>query len=143
MSRAVANLEAAKERAMKIRPRIGGFPFLAEILRRAGVTKNIWTLPSCQSLYLTSAGPVVQQMNPLIHGSAEVHPFDRESLIRALRKDQAGLGSFPEFLNEAWLAGVIRYEVDLLEREVTYFGAAGETYLEEYPDVDLQFPPAS
>lgn len=37
---------------------VGGFPYLAEILRlrRAGVTRNVWFLPACESLYLTDAG---------------------------------------------------------------------------------------
>ena len=52
MSKAIDNLQAAQKRAIAIRPKIGGFPYLAEILRRAGVTKNFWFLPSCQSLYL-------------------------------------------------------------------------------------------
>ena len=36
MSRAIENLEAAQKRALAIRPRVGGFPYLAETLRRAG-----------------------------------------------------------------------------------------------------------
>ena len=50
MSKAIENLEAAQKRALAIRPRIGGFPYLAETLRRAGVTRNFWFLPACQSL---------------------------------------------------------------------------------------------
>jgi hypothetical protein len=36
MSKATANLEAAQRRAMATRPKVGGFPHLAETLRRAG-----------------------------------------------------------------------------------------------------------
>ena len=50
MSEAVSNLQAAQERAMAGRPRVGGFPYLAETLRRAGVTRNVWHLPACASL---------------------------------------------------------------------------------------------
>jgi uncharacterized protein YbcV (DUF1398 family) len=28
------------------RPKVGGFPYLAETLRRAGVTRNLWYLPA-------------------------------------------------------------------------------------------------
>ncbi|HET6247854.1 MAG TPA: hypothetical protein VFE47_09160 [Tepidisphaeraceae bacterium] len=37
MSDAIENLTAAQRRAMAGRPRVGGFPYLAEVLRRAGV----------------------------------------------------------------------------------------------------------
>ena len=55
MSKAVENLLKAQQFAMSIRPKVGGFPYLAEALRKAGVTRNIWNLPSCQSIYLTAA----------------------------------------------------------------------------------------
>jgi Zinc-binding dehydrogenase len=64
MSKAVENLQAAQKRAMAGRPKVGGFPYLAETLRRAGVTRNLWSLPFCQSLYLTSDGPVVMVLTP-------------------------------------------------------------------------------
>jgi uncharacterized protein YbcV (DUF1398 family) len=41
MSNAIENLQAAQKHAMTIRPKVGGFPYLAETLRRAGVTRNI------------------------------------------------------------------------------------------------------
>ena len=34
MSKATENLEAAQKRAMATRPKVGGFPYLAEVLRR-------------------------------------------------------------------------------------------------------------
>ncbi len=49
---------------MAIRPKVGGFPYLAEALWRAGVTRNVWSLPSCQSLFLTTKGPVGQHRAP-------------------------------------------------------------------------------
>jgi len=119
------------------RPKIGGFPYLAETLRRAGVTHNSWVLPACQSLYSTRYGTVVTQGQPLISGSAEVPSFDSEALIRALRIDQAGESTFSEFLSSTWKAGVVRYEVDFLAREVTYYGANSERYVESYPDVNI------
>jgi uncharacterized protein YbcV (DUF1398 family) len=35
MSKAIENLETAFQRAMEIRPKVGGFPYLAETLRMA------------------------------------------------------------------------------------------------------------
>jgi uncharacterized protein YbcV (DUF1398 family) len=138
MSEAMAHLQAAQAQAMAVRPRVGGFPYLAETLRRAGVTRNVWQLPACQSLYLTERGAVLQQGTPLVSGMADVPGFDQPALIRALRTDQAGESSFPDFLLASWNAGVVRYEVDLLERQVTYYGCKGESHVERYPAVSLQ-----
>ncbi len=137
MSQAIENLESALQRAFAGRPKVGGFPYLAETLRRAGVTRNLWYLPACQSLYLTDAGAVVSQGTPLLTGTADVPPFDREALIKALRTDQAGQSTFPEFLTASWRAGVVRYDVDLTARTVAYYGCHGEEYIESYPAVEV------
>lgn len=137
MSNAIENLKSAQQQAMEIRPRVGGFPYLAEVLRQAGVTRNFWSLPACQSLFLTSQGDVVQQGTPLVTGLVDVSPFDREALIVALRADQAGQSSFPEFLLATWQAGIVRYDVDFSARTCTYYGARGEKYVEAYPEVKV------
>jgi len=138
MSVAIDNLQAALQRAFAGRPTVGGFPYLAETLRRAGVTRNLWFLPSCQSLYLTERGPVVTQGTPLVSGTADVPPFDRDALIAALRTDQAGKSTFPEFLAATWRAGIVRYDVDFDKRIVTYYGYSGDEYAEEYPAVAVE-----
>ena len=97
MSEAIENLQAAQQKAIAIRPKVGGFPCLAETLRRAGVSRNIWTLPACQSVYLTDDGPAVTVGAPLVSPTADVRPFDGDALIAALRTDQAGHSTFPEF----------------------------------------------
>jgi uncharacterized protein YbcV (DUF1398 family) len=137
MSKAIDNLQDAQQRAMAGRPKAGGFPYLAETLRRAGVTRNLWFLPACQSLYLTKDGPVAVQGTPLVSGPADVPPFNQDALIAALRTDQAGNSSFQEFLAASWRAGVVRYDVDLAARKVTYYGCSGEEYIEDYPAVDV------
>ncbi len=137
MSKAIDNLTKAMARAQQIRPRIGGFPYLAETLRQAGATRNLWSLPSCQSLFLTEEGPVVMQGTPLVHGAVDVPKFDENALIRALRIDQAGESTFPEFLEASWRAGVVRYDVDFAARTVAYQGCNGEEYIEAYPAVNI------
>lgn len=138
MSKAVENLIKAQQFAISIRPKIGGFPYLAEALKRAGVTKNIWNLPSCQSIYLTRFGSVVSQGTPLVNSTADIPPFDRDALIQAIQIDQAGQSSFPEFLKSSWEAGVVSYAVDFEKRVVTYYGVLGESYSESYPAVELE-----
>ncbi len=138
MSKAIEILQAAQQRAMAGRPKVGGFPYLAETLRQAGVTRNLWSLPACQSLYLTNEGPVIMQGTPLVSGTVDVPPFDRDALIKALRTDQAGNSTFPEFLAATWRAGVIRYDADFLGRKVAYYGCNGEEYVEDYPAVEVK-----
>lgn len=138
MSQAIENLQTAQKFAMSIRPKVGGFPYLAEALRAAGVSRNVWSLPSCQSVYVTKFGSVVQQGTPLVTGTHDVAKFDREGLIRALRTDQAGNSTFPEFLQASWAAGVVGYDVDFANRKVTYFGSNGESYVEAYQAVEIR-----
>ena len=137
MSKAIDTLQAAQHRAIAIRPKVGGFPYLAETLRRAGVTRNLWYLPSCQSVYLTKEGPVVTVGPALDSGTVDVPVFDREALIKALRTDQAGQSTFLEFLTATWRAGIVRYDVDFAARRVAYYGCNDEEYVEEYAAVDV------
>lgn len=137
MSSAINHLQEAFEKAMANRPKVGGFPYLAECLRSAGVTRNLWQLPSCQSLYLTNKGAVMMPGTPLVSGPVDVPPFDREALIAALRVDQAGESTFPEFLGASWRSGVVSYDVDFAARTVAYYGCNGEVYTEAYPAVEI------
>ena len=137
MSKAVDSLQDAQERAMAGRLKAGGFPYLAETLRRAGATRNLWFLPACQSLYLIKAGPVAAQGTPLVSATVDVPPFNRDALIAALRTDQAGKSSFQEFLAASWRTGVVRYDVDFAAHEVTYYGCNGEEHIEDCPAADV------
>jgi uncharacterized protein YbcV (DUF1398 family) len=120
------------------RPKVGGFPYLAEALRRAGVARNLWYLPACQSVYLTEKGPVVTLGTPLSSGTVDIPPFNQEALIAVLRTDQAGNSTFPQFLDASWRAGVVRYDVDLIARKIAYYGCNGEEYIEDYPAVEVK-----
>lgn len=133
MSHAIEVLQRAILKAMEQRPKVGGFPYLAQILKEAGALRNEWHLPSCQSLYVTLFGPVVMQGTPLVSGAIDVPPFSEAALIAALRADQAGKSDFPAFLCAAWQAGVIRYEVDFEARTVTYYGVSGDMLYRALP----------
>lgn len=137
MKKLTEKLSEAQQHAMSIRPKAGGFPVLAEVLRQAGVQMNRWSLPSCQSVYLFEEGSVVQQGVPLVTGLHEIPEFNRDALINALRTDQEGKSTFPEFLRSAWNAGVTGYDVDFAARKVIYYDVRGERYEEEYPAVEL------
>ena len=137
MSALIEKLTKAQQYAMSIRPKVGGFPVLAEVLRQAGVKMNRWHLPSCQSINIMEEGAVVQQGSPSVIGNHEVPKFDREALIRAIRSDQEGKSTFPEFLQAAWSAGVVSYDADFVERKVSYYGIHNECYIEAYPKVSV------
>lgn len=135
MNSLIQKLTETQKYAMSIRPEVGGFPVLAEVLRQAGVKMNRWSLPSCQSVYIMKEGSVVQQGTPLLTGTSEIPKFNQEALVKAIRTDQEGKSTFPEFLKSTWEAGVIGYDADFEARKVTYYGVNGENYFEEYPSV--------
>lgn len=137
MISAQEKLQTAMQYAMVHRPGVGGFPFLAECLRIAGVEKNTWALPGAQSAYVMKDTVLMQQGTPLVSGMVMVAVFDKPALILALRTDQVGQSTFSEFLMACWNAGVVRYEVDFLERTVAYFGVRNEKYIESYPAVEV------
>jgi uncharacterized protein YbcV (DUF1398 family) len=143
MTNLIEKLQAAQSHALANRPKVGGFPYLAECLKQAGVQHNYWELPSCQSIYVMNDGTVVNQGSPLITGMAEVPVFNEEALITALRTNQAGESTFPEFLQSAWQAGIIKYHVDFSKHLVTYYGANKESYEEFYPEVEVILPETS
>ena len=81
---------------------------------------------------------IVQQGTPLITGNYLIPKLNQEALILAIRKDQAGHSTFPEFLQASWKAGIIGYDVDFTARKVRYYGVYGESYVEEYPAVTIE-----
>ncbi|OPF75402.1 DUF1398 domain-containing protein [Streptomyces antioxidans] len=134
---AIDHLRAALERGEAARPKAGGFPYLAESLRRAGVTHCRMAVPANAFLYLTEHGDVVVQGEPLATGFALAPRFDEAALIAALRSDQAGETTFPEFIRGCWDAGIVWYDVDTEARTCTYYGTGGDSYTEDYPPVTL------
>lgn len=70
-----------------------------------------------------------------MNGPVDVAAFDKDALVKALRSDQAGESTFPEFLEASWRAGIVRYDVDFEARMVSYHGSNGEEYIEPYSAV--------
>jgi len=137
MSTITDTIQDAQLRAAEIRPKVGGFPVMAEVLRQAGIHRNEWTLPAGQTVYLTDAGAVVEPAAPLISAISDVPAFDRGAVIDALRADRAGYSTFPQFLTAIWSAGVTGFVVDLEQRTVTYRGIDNAAYVESYPAVEI------
>lgn len=83
MSTAIEIIEQAIQKGINHRPQIGGFPYLAEALREAGVTINEWILPCCQSLYQTNSGAVIFPHPSLITTATDIPTFNQDLLIQA------------------------------------------------------------
>ena len=133
----VEKIAAAQAHGTEIRPTVGGFPYLAESLRLAGVTRIDVTVPSWTTVLTTAEGSVIQQGTPMTEGATEVPPFDEDAFVAGLRADQEGRIDFPEWMATTWRAGVLWYEVDLDARTCTYRSPAGDTYVEDYPAIDI------
>ena len=142
MSTAIALMTAAQARAARVRPKVGGFPYLAEVFRQAGVTNCYYTVPSMTALYITTSGSVVQQDKPIVTEMVDVPGFNEANLVAAINVDKAGDCTFTEFVEALWRAGATGYQIDFVARTCTYFGVAGERYLESYNEVDLPVEPA-
>lgn len=137
VSTIIDTIDTATAHAVAVRPPVGGFPYLAEALRGAGVRMYYFDVPSSTVRYATDTGDVLQPGALLRSTKTVIAPFDKDALIEALRADQRGETSFPEFVEASFRAGVIRYEVDTAARTCSYFGTRGEKYVEHYPAVDL------
>lgn len=127
----------AAARGAAARAKIGGFPYVAESLRAAGVTKYLFDVPSTTVIDVTDDGAVLRPGQLIRTEQTVVHSFDSDRLVAAIRIDQRGESTFPAFVEQTFLAGVVRYEVDTAARTCTYIGGNGESYVEEYPAVDL------
>jgi uncharacterized protein YbcV (DUF1398 family) len=68
--------------------------------------------------------------------SSDVPLFNREALISALRTDQAGESTFPEFLASSWRAGVDRYDVDFTARTVAFGGPDESEWIVESANLE-------
>lgn len=137
MSTLIETVQSAQRTAAEIRPEVGGFPVLAEVLRQAGIHRHERTLPTGQSVYVTDSGAVIEPVISLVSEMSDVPAFDREAVIGAIRADQAGQTTFPEFLAAIWTAGVTGYVADFDQRTVTYSGIDGTAYVEGYPAVEI------
>lgn len=143
MSNLIDTVTAATAYGMSVRPKVGGFPYLAEAMRQAGIVKNYFDVTSATMVFVTAEGAVIRPGALIRHEPTVISRYDERALIDAIRADQRGETTFPEFVEATFAAGVFRYEVDTAARTCTYFGAHGEQYVEEYPAVVLAPTPAT
>ena len=128
---------AALTWAAAVRPKVGGFPYLAEALRSAGVLEHRFDVVSTSGTYVLDDGVAVLPGRLIEVTPFTAAPFDEGALVAALRTDQAGESTFEEFCAAVLAAGVLTFVVDLEQRTCTYHGGRGESYVERYPAVEL------
>lgn len=129
-------LTVALDRAARVRPAVGGFPYLAEVLRDSGFEHVHCDVAGGTMLYRGPVGAVVTRVPAQAAATVAVPRWDETALVAAIRADQRGERSFPEFLAGCWSAGVTGYDVDLAGRTCTYRSAdPGRRYVEQYPAV--------
>jgi uncharacterized protein YbcV (DUF1398 family) len=133
----VETVQQAQRRGAAVRRRVNGFPYFAEALRGAGIKSIETSIATGGSVYHLADGAVAMNSEPIAAPVSAVPAWEEPALIGALRTDQAGESTFAEFLEASWKAGVIRFRVDLANRTCTYFGIAGNHYVETYPAVVL------
>ncbi|WP_034262866.1 DUF1398 family protein [Actinospica robiniae] len=128
---------AAQQRGFAARPKVAGFPYLAEALRAGGVLRHEFLVPTATSLFTTTAGSaVIPSGAPVVTEPSDVPSWDQPALVAAIEADKQG-GEFPAFVAACWKAGVVRWIIDTAERTCTYLGADGAQYVENYPAVEL------
>ena len=108
MTTVIERIAAAQAHAAAVRPAVSGFPYLAEALRGAGVTRCHFDVPSRTFRYVTTDGSVLHPGALLVDVATMVPRFDRSALVEALRADQRGETAFREFVAACWRAGVVR-----------------------------------
>jgi uncharacterized protein YbcV (DUF1398 family) len=131
----IETVQQAQRRGAAARPQVNGFPHYAEALRAAGIIAVETSIATGGSVYHLGDGAVAETFDAIAVPMSAVPDWNELALIAAIRADQGGLTAFPEFLHDAWEAGVIHFRVDLANRTCTYFGTAGNCYIEAYPAV--------
>lgn len=137
MNDVITHIQEAFARGQAARPKVGGFPYLAEALRQGGVRTYLFDVPSSSVLFVTDDATVLAPGTPLRDSWCVLAPFDEPAVVAAIRADQRGETTFPEFVEASLRAGVVRYEVDFAARTCTYMSARGDRYVERYPNVEL------
>ncbi|MDG6191870.1 DUF1398 domain-containing protein [Lactococcus garvieae] len=64
--------------------------------------------------------------------------FSEEKLLKALRKVQDVQTTFPKFLLNSWNSGIVKYEINFIDRYILYYSTSGEEYKEMYPSVKIK-----
>lgn len=85
----IASIDVANAHAMAVRPPVGGFPYLAEAMRAAGVEKYLFDVPTMTALYLTDQGDLIRPGRTYMDASP-LPATDRSDGITVLHSPRRG-----------------------------------------------------
>lgn len=112
----------------------GSFPETIKKLMSVDIDRYYADLVRLEVTYYGKDGSTYQTKMPSNHTYKIGDVFCQESLVDALRTIQRGEITYHEFLERATKAGTVSYTVFITGRQVPYFGAKGEMYIEHFPD---------
>lgn len=64
--------------------------------------------------------------------------FSEEKFVKVLGKVQDVQTTFPEFLLNSWNSGIVKYEINFIDRYILYYSTSGEEYKEMSPSVKIR-----
>jgi uncharacterized protein YbcV (DUF1398 family) len=108
------------------------FPKKVIELKKAGVTTYRFDLQLLESEYELQDGTGFLELQPGIQLDAATD-LDTNALAAAINKHKTQQISFYTFCNEAALAGVLNWKVDLDNMTCTYYGKNESSYTEKIP----------
>jgi uncharacterized protein YbcV (DUF1398 family) len=108
------------------------FPKKVIELKKAGVKAYKYDLQLLESEYELKDGSGYLELHPGIQPDTAAE-LDIDALVAAIRRHKTEKITFFTFCNEAALAGVLNWKVDLDNMTCTYFGKNDSKYVEKIP----------
>lgn len=108
------------------------YPKLVDLLAEAEVKNYVTDVATRRITYFGLETPFVEQSpgSPL----QIADDFNEKEVINAIKRTQKRETTYPQFLEEIAKAGIYKYEVDLIKREITYISKKGQ-YKELIPKI--------
>jgi uncharacterized protein YbcV (DUF1398 family) len=108
------------------------YPKIFEALKDAGVEYYETDVATHDIVYHGSGDAIPELPPPEFTPLSPSASFDARGVKLAIERNKAKR-DYLVFLEEIARAGVVRYRVDMPARDVSYFGAAGQAYVEKVP----------
>jgi uncharacterized protein YbcV (DUF1398 family) len=108
------------------------YPKIFEALKDAGVEDYETDVATHDVVYHGSGDAIPEPPPPEFTPLNPSASFDARRVKLAIERNKAK-PDYMVFLEDMARAGVVRYRVDMSARDVRYFGAAGQAYVERVP----------
>jgi uncharacterized protein YbcV (DUF1398 family) len=127
--------KAAIKEAVHRADNAASYPEVAQILIDAGVRLYHTDVRSHTIIYNTDQDYFADQGEPAVPDTTPpADVFDQAGIVAAFASIERREVDYQGFLRQLWRAGVVEYEVSLIARRITYYGAHGETHSETIPE---------